>query len=58
MGKDVTLTGRIHLWEYAAVSIEKHPMLGVADWQFGCRRYYGITNKYGIHFTIYICELP
>jgi exopolysaccharide production protein ExoQ len=59
MGKDVTLTGRTYLWNYAAVSIAENPILGVgyqAYWQIGnpgaedLWRYTGITGKFGIHF--------
>jgi exopolysaccharide production protein ExoQ len=59
MGKDVTLTGRTHLWDYAAISIAENPILGVgyqAYWQIGNAgaedlwRENGITAKYGFNF--------
>jgi exopolysaccharide production protein ExoQ len=58
-GKDLTLTGRIFLWEHAQSSISDNPILGVgyqAYWQQGnpgaeeCWAYAGLTGKFGYHF--------
>jgi exopolysaccharide production protein ExoQ len=58
-GKDVTLTGRTLLWEYAAESIADKPLLGggyQAFWQVGNSSaeqlwfYSYIPSKYGYHF--------
>lgn len=58
-GKDVTLTGRTLLWQYATAAIGDRPFLGggyEAFWQPGNNSaeqlwYYSyVTNKYGYHF--------
>jgi exopolysaccharide production protein ExoQ len=58
MRKDITLTGRTLLWDYAALSIAENPILGVgyqAYWQIGNAgaedlwRDNGITAKYGFN---------
>jgi exopolysaccharide production protein ExoQ len=58
-GKDLTLTGRTLLWDYAAKAIADKPLLGggyEAFWQPGHSAaeqlwfYSHIQNKYGYHF--------
>jgi exopolysaccharide production protein ExoQ len=57
-GKDMTLTGRIFLWEHALKSIGENPILGVgyqAYWQIGSPGAeelwaYAKVGKYGFHF--------
>jgi exopolysaccharide production protein ExoQ len=57
-GKDLTLTGRIFLWEHALMSFSENPILGVgyqAYWQLGSPGAeelwaYAKMGKYGYHF--------
>lgn len=59
LGKDVTLSGRIYIWQQAITSIEAHPIFGVgyqAFWQAGnwaseeLWQMFGVTEKIGFHF--------
>jgi exopolysaccharide production protein ExoQ len=59
LGKDITLSGRIYIWQQAIASIEAHPILGVgyqAFWQVGnwasevLWEMFGVSGKMGFHF--------
>ncbi len=58
-GKDVTLTGRIYIWQLAIASIQAHPILGVGYigfWQVGnwgaeqLWQMFDVVGRSGFHF--------